>query len=65
MAPFPVERLKPYPAWNTTALDFFGPFEIKGLSGNLQHQMDHGKMVVPKHLSNQRRKPLEVKLEVK
>ena len=30
MAPFPVERLKPCPAWNATALDFFGPFETKG-----------------------------------
>ena len=30
MVPLPVERLKPCPAWNTTALDFIGPFETKG-----------------------------------
>ena len=30
IALLPVERLKPCPAWNATALDFFGPFETKG-----------------------------------
>ena len=30
MGPLPFDRLKPAPAWSTTGLDFFGPFEIKG-----------------------------------
>ena len=30
MAPLPIERLKPAPAWYNTALDLFGPFAIKG-----------------------------------
>ena len=30
MVPLPVARLKPCPAWNTTALDFIGRFETKG-----------------------------------
>ena len=29
MGKLPIERLKPAPAWDTTALDFFGPFKIK------------------------------------
>ena len=33
MAPFPVERLKPYPAWNTTALDFLDHSKLKDLVG--------------------------------
>ena len=30
MSPLPVERLKPCPAFQTTGLDYFGPFEVKG-----------------------------------
>ena len=30
MAPLPVDRLKPSPAWYATSLDFFGPMEVKG-----------------------------------
>ena len=29
MGKLPIERLKPAPAWDSTALDFFGPFKIK------------------------------------
>ena len=29
MGKLPIERLKPAPAWDATALDFFGPFKIK------------------------------------
>ena len=29
MGKLPIERLKPTPAWDTTALDFFGSFKIK------------------------------------
>ena len=25
----PIERLKPAPAWDATALDIFGPFKVK------------------------------------
>ena len=30
MAPLPIERLKPAPAWHQISLDYFGPFTIKG-----------------------------------
>ena len=30
MGLLPIERLKPSPAWNSTGIDLFGPFEIKG-----------------------------------
>ena len=29
MGKLPIERLKPAPAWDSTALDFFGPFKVK------------------------------------
>ena len=29
MGKLPIERLKPAPAWHSTALDLFGPFKIK------------------------------------
>lgn len=29
MGKLPIERLKPAPAWDATALDFFCPFKIK------------------------------------
>ena len=29
MGKLPIERLKPAPVWDSTALDFFGPFKIK------------------------------------
>ena len=30
MGQLPQERLKPAPAWSSTSLDYFGPFEIRG-----------------------------------
>ena len=30
MAPLPIERMKPAPAWYTTHIDYFGPFTLKG-----------------------------------
>ena len=30
MGPLPMERLRPAPAWYTTHMDYFGPFELKG-----------------------------------
>ena len=30
MSALPIERLKPAPAWHSTSLDYFGPYEVKG-----------------------------------
>ena len=41
MGKLPIERLKPAPAWDSTALDFFGPFKVKKLS----KEKDDGKSI--------------------
>ena len=30
MSALPIERLRPAPAWHSTSLDYFGPYEVKG-----------------------------------
>ena len=30
MGQLPIDRLKPAPAWSSTCIDYFGPFETKG-----------------------------------